>query len=198
MEISDRRFNVAPRQESAIQLEHDDIVQIRSELAAFADYLHSYEVNHKNVKQVLLSEAREKLIKLSKTTVDNFFHAVVAGDLAYFTQHIDSGVKEAMEGIRYHDYILVVKRWIGSVGTETNVSRNELRMCYQFLQNTTISPTKFGRMCDKYGLDNKSIRIDSSNPTKGMGGVRWWLIDGESELLKEEANSNVIPLKEKL
>jgi hypothetical protein len=197
MDISDRRFNVAPRQETAIQLEYHDIVQIQSELTAFADYLNSYEVDFKNVKQVLLSEARDNLIKLSKTTIDAFFHSVINGDLVYFTQYLDNSIKPDLESIRYHDYALIVNRWIDSIGKETSVSRNELRLCYQFLQNTTISATKFTRMCNKYGLEMKTVRI-GANVTRGISGIRWLLADDERQHHEETRKSNVVSIKEKL
>lgn len=194
MEISDRRFNVAPRQEDAIQLEYEDIVTIGTELAGFSDYLHSYEVDQKIVKKVLLSEARAQLINLSETTVSLFFHAVTAGDLVYFTQYLDSSIKSDLEGIRYHDYALVVNRWVDSVGTETNVSRSELRTCYQYLQNITISATKFSRMCKKYGFDMKPIRIGGT-VSRGIRGVKWYLSEEEQAHQAEERANNVIEFK---
>jgi hypothetical protein len=195
MEVSDRRFNVAPRQEIPIQLEYDDVVQISVELSEFSNYLHSFEVDHKAVKRVLLSEAREKLISLSETTVSSFFHSIQNGNLSYFTQYLDSAAKLDVEGIRYHDYALVVNRWIGAVGEETNVPRAELRTCYQFLQNVTISTTKFSRMCAKYALDIKPIRLDAI-VSRGLYGVKWQLSDDELSHHKEHKNSNVISFKE--
>ena len=196
MEVSDRRFNVAPRQEKPIQLEYDDISCIATELAAFGDYLHSYQVDQKAVKRVLLSTARENLIKISETTIASFFAAIHEGDLSYFTQYLDNSVKADIEGIRYHDYALVVGRWIKEANHESNVSRNELRTCYQFLQNATISATKFTKMCARYGFDMKPVRIDNT-VTRGIYGVLWQLPEEELELFKEQAASNVVHIKER-
>jgi len=195
MEISDRRFNVAPRQEKPIQLEYDDITRISGELPEFSNYLHSYAVDSKAVKKVLLSEARAQLIKLSETTIDSFFHAVHNGDLAYFSQYIDNSVKSDLEGIRYHDFSLVVNRWIRTANKETNISRSELRVCYQFLQNATISATKFTRMCNKHGFEMVPVRIDGS-VTRGIRGTMWVLSDEELENHKEQAEGNVVSLRQ--
>ena len=195
MDLSDRRFNVAPRQEEAIQLEYNDIVAIKAELSGFSDYLHSYEVDQKKVKIVLKSEARAQLIHLSETTITSFFHAVSAGELVYFTQYLDNSIKSDLEGIRYHDYALVVNRWISSTGKPTNVSRNELRICYQFLQNTTISATKFSKMCNKYGFEMKPVRIEGS-VTRGIHGVEWQLSAEERAHHEELQASNVLAFKE--
>lgn len=196
MEVSDRRFNVAPRQEKAIQLEYDDIVNIKSELPAFGDYLHSYQVDQKAVKRVLLSTAREKLIEVSETTIDSFFKAVNQGNLVYFTQYLDNSLKADLEGIRYHDYAIVVNRWIESIGKECNVSRNELRTCYQYLQGSSISATKFNKMCIRHGYDMVPVRIDGQ-VTRGLYGVKWYLSEEEQEQHKERASSNVVSLAKK-
>jgi hypothetical protein len=196
MEVSDRRFNVAPRQEASIQLDYDDIVTIHNELPDFADHLHSHEVDHKAVKQVLLSEARDTLIKISETTVTSFFNAIKTRDLAYFTQYLDNTAKADLEGIRYHDYALVVGRWIASVGTSCNITREELRTCYQFLQSTTISATKFSRMCAHNNLDIKPVRVDGT-VTRGITNVDWRLSEEEQEQHQNEAKSNVISFKDK-
>ena len=197
MELSDRRFNVAPRQEKPIQLEFDDIVTIKAELAGFSDYLHSYEVDNKKVKRVLLSEARAQLIHLSETTVETFFHSILKGDLVYFTQYLDNSVKSDLEGIRYYDFALVVNRWIKASGKATNVARTEMRTCYQFLQNVTISTTKFSRMCAKYGMEMIPVRIDGA-VTRGIHGVLWELSDEERAHHEEQQASNVTNIREKL
>jgi hypothetical protein len=196
MEVSDRRFNVAPRQEQPVQLEYQDITNLGTELGAFADYLHSYVVDQKTVKRVLLSKARETLIKISETTITSFFAAVAQGDLQYFTQYLDSGVKIDVEGMRYHDYALVVGRWVKESNRDCNVSRNELRTCYQFLQNATISATKFTKMCARYGFDMVPVRIEGQ-VTRGIRAVPWTLSEEERAHHEETANSNVIPMKER-
>jgi hypothetical protein len=196
LDRTDRRFNVAPRQEVPIQLEYEDIVRIRAELQAFADYLHSYAVDHQRVRKVLLSEAREQLIKLSETTVDSFFLAIKHGDLEYFTQYLDSSTKSDLEGMRYHDFALSVKRWLKHANGVTSVSRSEIHSCYQYLQNTGISTTKFSRMAAKYGLTMESIRLDSQ-VTRGLRDVVWKISEDELELHKEMESDKVIRLRRK-
>lgn len=190
LEITDRRFNVAPRQESPIVLEYEDIVQIKKELPSFASYLKVYAVNRAQTRQILHTEAREKLIELSKTTVDNFFHSIRSGNLAYFSQYLDTSVKPDIDGLRYHDFALVVHRWIKTVGGPCNVSRGEMKIVYQYLQNVSMSTTKFSRMCQKYNLDMVPIRIDGV-VTRGLHSLSWQLDELEIELHKEQAGTNV-------
>ena len=196
LEASDRRFNVAPRQEKPIQLDYEDIVTIGNELSNFADYLHSYAVDHKQVKQVILSDARDQLIQLSETTVDLFFHAISRGELEYFTQYLDHSIKSDVDGIRYHDYSLVVKGWIANGDSPMHVARDDLRMAYQYLQGTQISVSKFSRMCRKYGLKIEPVRIDNQ-VVRGVSNVLWQLSSEERSHHDEVPGSNVISMKEK-
>jgi hypothetical protein len=196
LERTDRRFNVAPRQESPIQLEYEDIVRIRAELQPFADYLHSFAVNHQKVRKVLLGEARDQLVKLSETTVDSFFLAIKHGDLEYFTQYLDANTKSDLEGMRYYDFALAVKRWLKYANDVTSVSRAEMHACYQYLQNTGISTTKFSRMAAKYGLSMESIRLEGQ-VTRGLRSVVWKLSKEELELHKDAESDKVIQLRRK-
>lgn len=194
LDRTDRRFNVAPRQEYPIQLEYEDIVCIRTELQAFANYLHTYVVDHQAVRSVLLSEAREHLIKLSETTVDSFFLAVKHGNLEYFTQYLDSTVRSDLEGMRYHDFALAVRRWLKHANEVTAVSRSELHACYQYLQNTSISTTKFSRMAAKYGLVMEPVRIDGQL-TRGINDLVWKVSESELELHRSTESDKVVRLR---
>ena len=195
LEASDRRFNVAPRQEKPIQLEYDDIVTVEHELSDFANYLHSFAVDSKAVKKVLISDARAQLIELSNTTIDCFFRAIIDGDLSYFTQFIDNSVKPDVEGIRYHDYVTVIRRWMEE-GKEDgcHITRDELRSCYQYLQGTNISASKFSRMCKRYGLQMTSVRIDGE-VRRGLPDIKWHLADDEREIFREAAGKNVVSFR---
>ena len=196
LEETDRRFNVAPRQESPIHLEYDDILRISSELQSFANILLSISVSETEVAKIFLTDARERLIDVSKTTVDDFFLAIRDGDLSYFTGYMDPGIKSDLEGVRYHDYALTVTRWVNTVGEKCNVSRNELRSCYQYLQNTTISATKFNRMCRKYDLQAVPVRI-GGQASRGIHGHRWKLSKEELAFLKEQEENNVVSITKK-
>ena len=195
LEISDRRFNVAPRQEKSIQLDYDDIVTIEGELPDFANFLHSYAVDSRAVKKVLLSAARDQLIELSNTTVDCFFHAIKNGDLAYFTQFIDNSIKPDIEGIRYHDYMVVIKRWIDNDRVDgCHITRDEMRACYQYLQGANISASKFSRMCKRYGMNMTSVRIDG-DVRRGLPDIQWVLADEERALFQESSAKNVVAFR---
>lgn len=194
LEASDRRFNVAPRQEQPIQLEAEDISVIGDELSEFADYLLSYEAVAEQAHSILLNEARAALIELSRTTVDQFFLAIRTGDLSYFTQFLSSTLMATSEGMRYHDYAVAVKRWLSEVNEPGNTGRDELRSVYQYLQNTSISASKFSRMAGKYGLSFQPVRINGEL-TRGLHQHTWHLNEEEVEQWKEVTSDKVVSIR---
>jgi hypothetical protein len=195
LEASDRRFNVAPRQERPIRLEAKDILAITTELAEFSDYLMSYEISVERAHSILLNDARAALIELSKTTVDQFFHAINKGDLSYFTQFLSSTLMATSEGLRYHDYAVVVKRWLSEANSEANVARDDLRTVYQYLQSSSISATKFSRMAGKYGLVFQPVRVNGEL-TRGLLQHTWCLDEQEVEQWQEVATDKVVSIRQ--
>ena len=188
LEESDRRFNVAPRQETPILLEYADIDAIAEELGQFAAYLQAQQVSEREVRTVMRSDARQQLINLSKTTLDQFFQAVRNGDLSYFTQYLaPSNSMNNFDTLAYPQFQAAVNRWASSLGTECKVTRTELQDCYNYLQGSRTSPTKFSRMCSKYGLSVKPVR-DGENVVRGME-ITWNLDEDELELHQEYLRS---------
>ena len=81
-------------------------------------------------------------------------------------------------------------------GDASHVTRAELQACYQYLQNTSVSTTKFSRMAAKYGLTMVPIRVDGQL-TRGLADVQWQLSDEERELHKEAASDKIVQLRRK-
>jgi hypothetical protein len=194
LEASDRRFNVAPRQESPIKLEAQDIAVIRDELPLFADHLLSITADEERAHSILLNDARAALIELSKTTVDQFFHAVRNGNLSYFTQFLSSTLMATSEGLRYHDFAVVVKRWLSEANKETNIGRDELRTVYQYLQNTSISASKFSRMAGKYGLSFQPVRVEG-DLTRGLFQYTWQLDENEVKQWQDVTSDKIVSIR---
>ncbi len=160
IEESDRRFNIAPRQETPIRLDYDDILTIREELEEFADYLALYEVNERDVRTVISTQARQDLIELSKTSIDLFFEAIKKGDLGYFTQYLLANVTDVLS---YQPFSKIVLSWVQHDDplNHSKVSREELHVCYNYLQGSgATSPAKFSRICNKHGVHIKPMNVD--------------------------------------
>lgn len=160
---SDRRFNVAPRQESPLEISAQEVDRIIVELQEFANYLYSYAVEEERVHAVLLNDARQQLINLSETSVEAFFHAVIMGDLGYFTQFLRTAPPDNPLS-NYLAYERLIRTWIvqslSGLNESRKIPRDDLATAYSYLQNTTVTPSKFTRMCNLHHLDVKNARLN--------------------------------------
>lgn len=146
---NDRRYNVAPAQETPISITAYEIDLIRDELPYFAAYLRDYSVNMAKTRQILQSKARDLLIKAAEKTVDTFFNAIKTGDIDYFFQYITAKPRLTL-GNTYIDFERAVKRWCAAAVNNEDLfmSRDEMLAAYAYLQNKpNTSSTAFSRMC---------------------------------------------------
>ncbi len=87
IEAGDRRYNVAPRQETPIELSAQEITGfIPLELQAFAGFLLQYEVDAAQVRTPLINAAKEELRQATQTSIDQFCTAFRSGNLEYFVE----------------------------------------------------------------------------------------------------------------
>jgi len=107
---------------------------------------------------------------------------------------LSSTLMATSEGMRYHDYAVAVKRWLSEVNEPGNTGRDELRSVYQYLQNTSISASKFSRMAGKYGLSFQPVRINGEL-TRGLHQHTWHLNEEEVEQWKEVTSDKVISIR---
>lgn len=195
LEASDRRFNVAPRQEESIAITNEEVKQISRELQRFADMLMSHQVDSVAACTIMHTKAREALISMGETTVASFFNAIRTGNLGYFCQFIRTQVPKDHTGISYIDFKDTVTGWIDSVDKQSTVSRDQLMTCYAYMQglNELPSPTKFNRMCSRYGVRIESVKADDDEaPVRGCF-VEWTLSDEDKAIYQSD---NVVPLPE--
>ena len=154
----DRRFHVAPPQETPIQLSQSEIEFIREELPMFAAYLRRYSVDARAVNNVQKSKAREKMIEAGQTSVEAIFRAIKVGDLDFFMQFLME--KAPIEdGLAYAGYQRAIKRWAANFEKEILVTFDELRNVYYYLQGQRKQDIKFKRMLDINRMEIKQRRI---------------------------------------
>jgi hypothetical protein len=169
---TDRRFNVPPAQETPLVLTEAEIAGIADELAIFADFLGSYAVSEAQVRRVIMTDARTRMIAASMTSVERFFDKFRTGDLNFFAAFID--IKMPMQDqILYFEFDRVVKSWIDDfeAGRHSTVSLHDLRSVFHYIIGTPTAPAKLKRMLDVYRVDYRS------SPSLAIG--MQWAIDEE-------------------
>lgn len=151
----DRRFNVAPRQETPIVLTDDDVESIKGELQDFAGFLSSYEASALQARTPLINGAKDELKTAAETSIDSFFRACREGDLRYFTEGTDENTHEH-ESLSV--FRLAVDQWIDDAkrDRESQVTVSQLKHAHVVLcRDKGMKSNAFISMCAKRGFAGK-------------------------------------------
>jgi hypothetical protein len=173
LNIMDRRFNVAPAQETPLVISKAEISMIEDELPMFAGYLRQYEVDVFKATHILKNAARDAMIEASETSVDRLFREFNAGNLNYFIDFLRDR-PSVNPSNTYIDYERTIKRWAEKNGQQQFITSNDLMKCYLHLIGGAITPAKFGRICTLHHLTPVSGRV-------GKAVRRGWHIKMHSE-----------------
>lgn len=162
---NDRRFNIAPRQETtllaATGLDRADLeLAAELELDQLAAYLRNFPVNLTKAASPLLNAAKSYLIDAAKSSIDVFFDALKSGDIEYFTGSINVS-EHACILVPEEESRKLVRSWVRAtlLGETVRVTTMEMAKLFSYMQGTPTSLNKFGRMCTKHDLPVKPVRI---------------------------------------
>lgn len=146
---NDRRFNIAPPQETKLEIDAAEIDAIEEELPYFTDFLMGYRVNEANVRTTMKNDARMSMILASMTSVDSFFAAFRTGDLEFFLGFAKSG-GVLQDGIAFSEYNKIMQKFARDCaeGQPSMIDIGELRMLYAFIigKSGGLGPAKIKRM----------------------------------------------------
>lgn len=192
MEISDtdRRFNVAPRQEIPIIRRHPGIRQeihhlLPSEVPFFAAYLLDFQVDDYRARNALDNEAKSALADAGRTSVDEFCRAIKTGDLDYFIQVFD--FEPRLSG---NDWVVPAQNAVRTFLNDydpaktTYISLSQLMAIYNVLVGECSTPGKLGKNMAKHGLRAHKTRIDKRQIR--AYGARFTLYDNNIEELRDK------------
>ncbi|CAM3559134.1 primase-helicase family protein [Parendozoicomonas haliclonae] len=172
LENTDRRYNIAPRQETPIRQQEggmevvDAIASgvIAEELPRFASMLMSMCVDAKKVTEVIDNEAKNNMREASQTSVDEFVNAINEGDLNYFSQVLDQHPKGMNDDYTRaaHNHL---KAWIRDFdpAKKQRIFVDEFRSIYNVLIGKAENPVKFGKILKHYGIIAKGVKRDGVN-----------------------------------
>lgn len=88
----DRRFNVAPRQETPLQITAKEVTELRRELPHFAGYMLGYKVDKEMAHTPLANDAKRAIVEYKLSSIEEFVRAIQAGDLMFFLDSWEMGV----------------------------------------------------------------------------------------------------------
>jgi len=149
----DRRFNVAPAQEVPLRMTEVEIDAIEEELDDFATYLASVEVDHEQVRRILMNEARSRMIVASQTSIERLFEAFRMGDLQYFIEYVSMKMP-LQDSMMFSEFTIVIGEWSKAAQADLlcAVTLDDIKAVYQYIIGTPTSPAKLRRMLAVYRL----------------------------------------------
>lgn len=187
---NDRRFNIAPSQETPIEIDEYEIDLIEDELPLFASYLRAYEVDKRAVNKVLHNKARMMMIAASETSVESFFRAIREGNLEFFVQYMRDKAPISPDN-SYIGFSKAVKRWAAYFKEEIVATNEELLNCYNYLQNAKLTPVKFGRMLKLNRIQSVVKKVNKTTTR----GVLVKFVHADEDELEHITKDNIVEIK---
>ena len=183
IEEGDRRYNIAPRQETKLEDAHPTVLnnldQIENELTQFAGVLKSYRVVERLVRTCVNNDAKSEMQHISMSVFEEFCRAIKEGDVSYFADvlQIDAaalmGSGEIMNAQRF------VKNWIANCHLEYSMAPGEhLRTVFHALTEQTprMNSKEFSKRLERNGLVKiRKREINAgrdANPVRGVE-IKW-------------------------
>jgi len=167
IELNDRRWNVAPRQEKsakemdwfspALIDEFEGVLFHPEQLQSFADFLTSQEVNTEFVYTPMDNEAKLQVMQVTQNLQQDIATALFAGDAEFFVKFARS-LSEIpnMEASQYHQ--VVEKMMNGGV---VSLRAEEVRTIFRHIAGWNQAVGKFNKAMSHAGVSLKNVRDGS-------------------------------------
>lgn len=157
VDAQDRRFKVAPRQDTPIRYTETDIEFLKTQLQDIANYLMGIKVDRKLAKTSTLNAAKESLIEANMSELDSFVQMLKSGDLASLLAYRGE-LATQKNAIHKDRFETLLDSWIKHTGKELFIPMGDIRTIYNYLFNSDISPHRFGRLLASRTVKSQQIR----------------------------------------
>jgi len=194
IEDSDRRYNVAPRQEHKIEATYPELLEnldsLEGELYIIAGVLEKFKVNERMAHTALENDAKKEMKEVSMSVLEEFANSIRTRNLEYFTDLLDIPLTNTFDAGGISTAQRYVKEWIANVGTETIIPLAHFKIVYDALTDSrnTLSQRDFAKAMSRLNIKTSRKRI-SKDRAAGIprGVVLTWKIDNnvKEQLIKE-------------
>ncbi len=174
---SDRRFNIAPRQEAFLDLSDADMDQLSKELEPFALHLASREVDLHAARRPIQTQARDELVQTTVSSTDAVAEALLHGDFEFFYEALpssDAFSDDDFAGLRKEAYLKVLREAAQYVQADEAqpLTRDQMHTLFRFcVDRVPETPKKFTHFLKHHRIFTRRMRKGEEQPY-GMH-VRW-------------------------
>ncbi|MDR2880859.1 MAG: DUF5906 domain-containing protein [Azoarcus sp.] len=209
LDENDRRYNVGAFQHEKLAFTGTDIRAIHEELPYWMQYIMRRTANVQQAATVNLSDWRQDLTDISKTSADIVVRALKEGNFMFFFRERPQGgiVYGSFEAANnYQQVILDIAKMLidsfasykvrapntDSCRTELKISRDALFTLFSYcVGNVPTSPTKFSRYLNHRGLPVQQTWISGEN-VQGVH-ILWTVHKQDAEELRKWVAQNSGP-----
>lgn len=187
---SDRRFNVAPRQERKLldalnerlgrapTQEDFDYIE-REETPLFAGYLKEFKADLTMAQRALENEPKIRMRLASMDALEQILEAIREGNLEYFITYLEDGTINIDAPHAYQAYKHLITQWVNGIDTKIVVSSSDIQILYQYLFAPKVmpGPHKFAKMLAHKQVDMKIRHYDARLKETRRGIQTVWTLD---------------------
>ncbi len=199
IEEGDRRYNVAPRQESKLETEHPDFIaklsEVQAELFTFAGLLQKFKVDERMAHTALENDAKKEMKQVSMSVLEEFATAIKQNNLEYFVEILDIPLTNTFDAGGISTAQRYIKDWISKTNTETIIPMQHFKLVYDVLTDNrkALAIRDFTKAMSRLNVQTTRKRIGSGKNTSAPRGVliTWVLEEKVKEnLIKEHFDNN--------
>jgi hypothetical protein len=197
IEDSDRRYNVAPRQEVKIEEAHKDLLEdlsvLQAELYILAGILQKFQVNERMAHTALENDAKKEMKEVSMSVLEEFANAVRIRNLEYFTEILDIPLTNTFDAGGISTAQRYIKDWLSTIGQEIVIPMTHLKMIYDVMTDSRnkLSNRDFAKAMSRLNVKTSRKRVSKDRTASAPRGVVlvWKLDDNiKDDLIKEHFN----------
>ena len=199
IEEGDRRYNVAPRQESKLEVAHPDFLEklnsIQSELFTFAGLLQKFVVDERMAHTALENDAKKEMKQVSMSVLEEFATAIKQNNLEYFVEILDIPLTNTFDAGGISTAQRYIKDWIGKSSTEMIIPMQHFKLVYDVLTDNrkALAIRDFTKAMSRLNVQTTRKRVGTGKNTSAPRGVLvTWLLDDKvrDNLIKEHFDNN--------
>jgi hypothetical protein len=199
IEEGDRRYNVAPRQESKLETEHPDFIaklaDVQAELFTFAGLLQKFKVDERMAHTALENDAKKEMKQVSMSVLEEFATAIKQNNLEYFVEILDIPLTNTFDAGGISTAQRYIKDWISKTNTQTIIPMQHFKLVYDVLTDNrkSLAIRDFTKAMSRLNVQTTRKRIGSGKNTSAPRGVLiTWVLDKKvkDNLIKEHFDNN--------
>jgi hypothetical protein len=194
IEEGDRRYNVAPRQESKLEDAYPNFIgmlaDVQAELFAFAGLLQKFQVDERMAHTALENDAKKEMKQVSMSVLEEFATAIKQNNLEYFVEILDIPLTNTFDAGGISTAQRYIKDWVSKAGTELVIPMQHFKLVYDVLTDNrkALAIRDFTKAMSRLNVTTTRKRVGTGKSSSAPRGVlvTWVIEDQVKENLIQE------------